>query len=218
MWPDRILLDIETQRDFFDPAGSLYAPGSARAYRQIKRLFKWSKTNKVPVISTVLRVRRDQIGLFGPLPHCVEGSDGEKKMPGTVLHRCINLGLRNVTDLPLGLFEHYQQIIFEKRVTDIFHHLRIERLITELNGSVTFIICGAGTAHGLIEAAVGLRSRGFPVVLVWDARAELDEPQVRMALLRMEAKGVVFAPTDKIIAIPVPRRRSAAFRRIMGAR
>ncbi|MGB2819637.1 MAG: isochorismatase family protein [Phycisphaerae bacterium] len=208
MPPDRILLDIESQRDFFRPGGSLYGPGAAETARRIYRLFAWARAYRIPVISTVLRVRRGELGPLAAVPHCVEDTDGERKLPGTVLGRRINLGLLNTTDLPDHILVRYQQVIFEKRSTSIFSHARIERLITELP-PVTFVLCGAGIAHGIVEAAVGLRRRGFGVILAEDAALAVDADAAEMARRRMEAKGVVFATTEGIVAPPVhvPRRR-----------
>jgi len=208
---ERILLDIETQRDFFCPGGSCYSRQAGRIMPQIHRLFTWARANRIPVISTVLRVRVAERGPLAQVPHCVEGTEGEQKMPGTVLPTRINLGLRNITDLPLGILRRHQQVIFEKRGTDIFSHTRAERLITELAGG-TFIICGAGTAHGIVQAAVGLRSRGFGVILAEDAVYDLDDPLSEMAYRRMEAKGVIFAPTREIVR-PRPVKQPARFRK-----
>ena len=147
---------------------------------------------------------------MGPTPHCVDGTDGEKKMTRTAMTRRMNLGLLNTTDLPPNLFESYQQVIFEQRETDIFIHARAERLLTEI-GNATFIICGAGLTQGIVQAAVGLRTRGFGVIIASDAVLDFGEPLVDMANLRMQAKGAIYAPTSEIVA-PLPRRRPAAFR------
>ena len=64
-----------------------------------------------------------------------------------------------MTDLPPHALRQYRQILFEQRVTDPFTHSRFERLITEL-GPATFVLCGAGVAHGVFQAAVGLRAGG----------------------------------------------------------
>jgi len=211
MPPDRILLDIESQRDFFRPGGSLYRPGAAKIARQIYRLFAWARAWRIPVISTVLRVRLGEVGPLAAVPHCVEGTDGERKLPRTILPQHINLGLRNTTDLPAHILEHHQQVIFEKRFTDIFAHLRAERLITELP-PVTFVLCGAGLAHGILRAAVGLRARGMDVILAEDASLDIDAEAAGMARRRIRAKGVLFASTDEIVASAprVPRRRLLA--------
>jgi len=207
---DRILLDIDTQRDFFARDGSCYSPQAAEAVRHVYRLFRWARHGQVPVISTVLRVRPNQRGPLAPVPHCVDGTAGERKLRRTILTPHVDLGLRNSTDLPADLFRSYRQVIFEMRHTDIFEHAPTERLITELP-LATFVICGAGVAGGIVQAAIGLRSRGFGVILAQDAVLDLGDPLADMARRRMDAKGVVFAPTSEIIA-PKPRRKLHPFR------
>lgn len=207
---DRILLDIETQRDFFLPGGSCYRKNATAALKNIYRLFQWARAGRVPVLSTVLRVRRGEPGPLAPVPHCVEGTGGERKIARTVLPRRINLGLRNSTDLPGDIFDDYQQVIIEKRDTDLLAHARAERLITELPPA-TFVVCGAGLAVSIFQAAVGLRTRGFGVIAADDALVDLGDAFAPMARLRMEAKGVVFARTEEIVA-PKPCRTARPFR------
>jgi len=198
-----ILMDVETQQDLFQ-SGYL-AENTEKVAEQIYHLFDWARANEYPVISTVLRVRPQEQGPFGRKPHCIEETDGERKLAPTIMSRRINMGLRNSTDLPPDLFERYQQVVFEKRDTDIFKHARAERLLTEL-GPATFVLCGAGIAQGIVQAAVGLRTRGFGVILARDAVLEFGQPLEPMALLRMEAKGVIFAKTSEII---MPQRKLA---------
>jgi nicotinamidase-related amidase len=210
MISDRVLLDIESQQDFFSPEGALYRPESSRVARRIARLFAWSRVNDIPVISTVLRLRAGERGPLSSKPYCVDDTEGEQKLAKTVLARRINLGLLNTTDLPDHIFQRYQQVIFEKRNADIFGHARAERLITELP-LCTFVLCGAGISAGIVQAAVGLRSRGFPVILASDAALAVSPEQAMMAHLRMAAKGVVYATTESIIA-PVAKPRRLSFR------
>ena len=207
---ETILLDIETQRDFFDRGGSCYAPQAEDAARNITRLFQWARLTNVPVISTVLRVRLHESGPLAHAPHCIEGTRGEEKLPQTLLPLRVNMGLRNTTDLPPHLLRKYGQVIFEKRFTDIFAHERIERLITELE-QCTFVICGAGLAKGIAQAAIGLRTRGFGVVLARDATLDLGDEGTAMAERRMDAKGVIFAPTEEIVT-PKPAKARTPFR------
>ena len=210
MASDLVLLDIESQRDFFSPDGALYQPDSAAVYRQISRLFAWVRANGIPVISTLLRLRPGQLGALSRKPYCVDNTEGEQKMPRTILARRINLGLLNTTDLPDHILRRYQQVIFEKRDADIFAHARIERLITELP-PCTFVLCGAGISAGIFNAAIGLRSRGFPVILASDAALSIRPEQAHVAHLRMAAKGVAYATTESIIA-PVAKPRRLSFR------
>ena len=214
--PERILLDIETQKDFFEVGGSCYVAGSAAIARRVYRLFDWARYEGVQVISTVLRNRPGERGTMRPVDHCIDGTHGEQKLERTILDTCINLGLRNSTDLPLDLFERHQQVIFEKRHTDIFLHTRAERLITEL-GQTTFIICGAGVAGPIIQTAIGLRVRGFGVILASDAVVDFGDSEADMAYRRMLAKGVVFTRTSQIIAARGAWKPARSFRRALSA-
>lgn len=198
---DKVLLDIEVQRDLFSPEGACANGHSAEAARNVRKLFHWARRQSLPVLSTVLRLRRDHRGPLAPVPHCVEGTVGEQRLPGTVLPRCVDLGIRGTTDLPRDLFDRYQQVVIEKRFTDIFSHPRAERLLTELEAD-TFVVCGAGSAHGVVEAVVGLRNRRFKVILAADAILDLGDPGAEMAWLRMLAKGAVPLSTSEIIALP----------------
>lgn len=208
---NRMLLDIETQQDFFAPGGSCYQREASEVAKRIYRLVDFARREGIPVVSTLLRVRPGERGPLASVPHCVDGTEGEKKLTRTVLARRINLGLRNTTDLPEDIFGTYQQIIFEKRDTDLFAHARAERLITELPPT-TFVAFGAGLARSIAQAAIGLRSRGFGVIVAADAVLDLDDPMTEMATRRMDAKGVVFATTEEILRTPKLRRRYVPMR------
>jgi len=208
MPPNRILLDIECQRDLFIPGGALFRRGATGTARKVYRLFAWARKNHVPVLSTALRLRSGQLGPLGDVPHCIEDTPGERKLAATVLRSRIDLGLRGTTDLPDHIFDRYQQVIVEKRRTDIFAHPRLERLISELP-PVTFVLCGAGAAHGILQAAIGLRARGFSVMLASDATLGIGEADAEMARNRMHAKSVVFTPVERIVAPAKPTRRRA---------
>ena len=195
----RVLFDVEVQNDFFCPGGSCYKPAATEAARNVRRLFAWARAEKIPVMSIVLRQREGRRGPLAAVPHCIENTNGEKRPNGTVLRNYIDLGMRGSTDLPGDIFSHYQHVIFERRLTDIFQHPRAERLLTEIQVD-TFIVCGAGSARGIVEAVIGLRQRNFKVILAADAILDLDDPRAEMAWLRMLAKSAVPLSTAEVIA------------------
>ena len=213
---EMILLDMEAQRDFFSRGGSCYRRNSSSVAGRIYDLFKWARRLRIPVMSTVLRLRPGKVSILSHIPHCIEGTDGERKLTRTVLAKRIDLGLRNTTDLPADIFERYRQVIFEKRCPDIFAHARPERLISQLQAG-TFVICGAGFAGGIVETAIGLRNRGFAVIVASDAVLGLDG-DIPMARSRAEVKGALFLTAGRIIATHSPAIRLVSRRRARSAR
>lgn len=209
-----ILLDVEVQKDFFQPGGALYNRANNRVTANIYRLFDWARATGSFVVSSVLLVRPGQRGPLSDVPHCVEGTGGEAKLARTLLTRRINLGLGHNMDLPGDLMQTYQQVIFEKRDPDIFRHVRAERLITELPPGLTFVVCGAGVAHGIKQAVVGLRSRGHSVLVAEDAVLDLAAPAAEMAWLQMVAKAARPMSTAQIFHDLAPVRRRQAGRTV----
>ncbi len=202
-----ILMDIECQVDFFQPGGALYRREHNVAAGNVYRLFDWAKGTGAAVMSTVLLVRPGHRGPFGLKPHLVEGSGGEAKLPRTLLAGHVNLGLGHNTDVPLNVLDEHPQVIFEKRDPNIFAHPRAERLITELPRDRTFVICGAGTVQGIKQAVIGLRTRGYPVIVAEDAMIDLADSMAEMVWLQMLAKEARPMPTAQIIEEFAPARR-----------
>ena len=100
-----VLLDVETQRDLFHRGGSCYRwPESPAVAANVYTLFQWARHGSVPVMSTVLRVRPGRLGPLADVPHCVEGSRGERKLARTILRERTNFGLRSSADLPTNVF------------------------------------------------------------------------------------------------------------------
>lgn len=203
-----LLLDIDTQKDMLQAGGSLFKQAANQPKANIYRLFDWAKHTGAPVISTQLLVRPGRIGPFGDQPHCIEDTEGAEKLTRTLLNRRINLGLANNADLPPDLFQTHQQVIFQTREPNLLGHAKAERLITELSNDYRVIICGVGAAAGIRQAVIGLRSRGFDVVIAEDAVLDMDDPKAEMAWLQMLAKSAQPSSTAQILKdfAPAPRR------------
>ena len=74
---ERVILDVDTQFDFLDPAGALYVPGSVEIRDALDRLFDYAAGAKIPVLSSVDEHTPDdpEFAEFGP--HCVKGTPGQ---------------------------------------------------------------------------------------------------------------------------------------------
>ena len=212
-----ILLDIQMQKDLFQPGGALYGRPNSLAAGNVYRLFQWAKATAAPVVSAVLLVRPGRRGPFGRPQHCVEGSGGEAKLARTLLPSRANLGLAHTADLPRDLFNQVQQVIFETRDPNVFRHQKFERLITELPTEYTVIICGAAVALGVKQAAIGLLARRFRVVVAEDAVLDLGLPRTRMAWLQIMTKGARLLTTSQIIREFTPQHLSGPLGRQVAA-
>ena len=192
-----ILLDIDTQEDFLLPAGSLYTGQAELIRSNICKLFGWAKRNCVPVLSTVLRLSPNQAGPYGTRKHCIDATHGELKLSQTLLKSHVNLGSRNIGDLPNNLFEEYQQIIVERHFMDIFQHHRLERIIMQ-NRHAQFIVTGAGLCRSVVQAVIGLCARGIRTIVPVDAVLNIINEDTEMVYKRMQAKNAIITHTHEI--------------------
>jgi nicotinamidase-related amidase len=188
-----VLIDVDTQRDFFLADGSACIRNHRRILANIRRLMAWARTSGIHIVSTA------QINKPNGKPgYCVEGSAGLKKLRYTLVSRRRTFDADGYTDLPREIFKEHDQIVLYKRSPDPFEEPRAERVLTELRGD-EFVVFG-----GLIESAIkatvlGLMLRGKKVLLVEDAIGCHDKEAADIAMRQMQAKGARLIET-KVLA------------------
>jgi len=80
-----VFFDVDTQLDFVYPAGALYVPGAERVLPAVEKLNRYAAGHGLPVISTTdAHAENDPEFRVWP-PHCVRGTFGQRKAPGTLL-------------------------------------------------------------------------------------------------------------------------------------
>ena len=190
----RILVDVDTQREFFIAAGAACIRNHRRVLANIRRVVAWARLKNIRMISTA-RVydngTKDRNG-------CLENSDGPKKISYTVRQRRISFAADGCTDLPRNIFKQYDQVILEKRSIDPFEEPRADRMLSELRAS-EFVLIG-GTVEGAVKAtALGLLARRKNVTILTDAVGSRDKAAARIALRKIEAKGAKLAETKAML-------------------
>ncbi len=187
----QILIDINTQRDFFVDGGMARVGNRRRVLSHIRRVIAFARARKIPVVS-ICEVRPDNNGGF-----CVDGTEGMEKINYTLLSNRASFAADNNTDLPVDLLRKYRQIILHKRCLDPFDEPRIDRLLSEIRAN-EFVLIGA-CAEGAIEAtALGLLQRGKRVTVVVDAVGAQDKQKARHAFRKIAAKGARLIDTRKL--------------------
>jgi nicotinamidase-related amidase len=187
----QVLIDINTQKDFFLDDGKARVGNRRRILSHIRRVMALARVKKIPVIS-ISEVHPENNGGY-----CVDGTEGVQKIHYTLLSNRASFAADNNTDLPVDLLRRYRQIVLHKRCVDPFEEPRIDRLLSEIRAN-EFVLIGA-CAEGAIEAtALGLLQRGKRVSVVVDAIGAQDKQKARHSLRKIAAKGARLIETKKL--------------------
>jgi nicotinamidase-related amidase len=193
---NQVLIDVNTQNDFFQDGGKARVANLRRVLSHIRRIIAFARVKKIPVIS-INEVHPDNNGADG---FCLDGTDGLRKIGYTLLSNRAIFAADTSTDLPVDLLYRYRQIILYKRCMDPFDEPRIDRLLSEIRAN-EFVVIGA-CAEGAIEAtALGLLQRGKRVSVVEDAVGTRDKQKAGHALRKISARGANLIDTRKLAGV-----------------
>lgn len=182
-----VLLDMNTQRDFLDPAGSCPVGNLATLVPKLRKVFALARAYHMPVISA-LDTHRETEPPKGLPWHCLEGSPGQKKMPFTLLQNRVLVEANNSLDLPLDLLRNHRQVILSRRTEDLLHNPKADRLLTELEARA-FILFGVGLERSIRRLALSLLARGKTVGFVPEACGYWNEIDAELTTRQLVAKG-----------------------------
>ena len=190
----QILIDIDTQKDFLLAEGKVCIRNHRRVLANIRRIVAWARHEKIPIISTAEVYPNNGEDIVG---HCIDGTDGQKKIRYTLLAKRVSFAADGNTDLPRDLLRRYSQIILHKRCIDPFDEPRIDRLLSEVRAN-EFILVGASLEGAIKATALGLLQRGKKVTVVIDAAGMHNNREAQLALRKIETKGAKLIETKKL--------------------
>jgi len=193
-----ILVDINTQKDFFLAGGNACIRNHRRVLANVRRMMAWARYRNIRTISTC-EVYPNHNGV-STIGYCIDGTEGQKKIHYTLLSNRASFPADGSTDLPEDILRQYRQIILHKRCVDPFDEPRIERLLSEVRAD-NFVLIGASTEGAVKATALGLLQRGKRVSVVADAVGSLDKREAKLALRKMGAKGAKLIETKKLAGV-----------------
>jgi len=194
----QVLIDVDTQKDFLLANGKVCIRNHRRVLGHIRRVMAWARTRCVPIIS-LAEVHPNDNG-DSEYIHCLDGTEGQKKIRYTLVNNRVSFPADGHTDLPGDMLRRYDQVILHKRCVDPFQEPRIERLLSEIRAN-EFIIIGS-TAEGAVEAtALGLLQRGKKVTILTDAVGSHNKREAKLALRKAEAKGAKLSETKRVAGV-----------------
>jgi nicotinamidase-related amidase len=195
----QVLVDINTQRDFFLADGAVCIRNHRRVLAHIRRLMAWARRRDISVVSTC-EVYPENNGYDGESRYCIDGTSGQLKISYTLLGSRISFPADGNTDLPRDMLRRYQQVILHKRCPDPFDEPRIDRVLSEVCAA-EFILVGACAEGAVKAAALGLLQRDKKVSVVIDAVGYHDNREAKLAFRKMEAKGAKLIETRRLAGI-----------------
>lgn len=193
-----VLLDIDTQRDFLLAEGRACVNDHAEVLANIRRVMAWARHRNVPIISTA-EVHPNNNG-SSLVHYCLDGTEGQKKIPYTLLNNRVSFPADTRNALPADLLRTYSQVIMHKRCIDPFEEPAIDRLLSELLAN-EFILIGVGAEDAVAATAVGLLHRGKNVSVIVDALGSHDRRKGKLALRKIEAKGARLIETTDLAGV-----------------
>jgi nicotinamidase-related amidase len=193
-----ILVDIDTQKDFLLADGKACIRNHRRVLAHIRRVMAWARSQHIPIISTA-EVYPSNNG-DDAARHCIDGTEGQKKVRYTLLGDRVTFAADGNTDLPRDMLRRHRQVILHKRCVDPFDEPRIDRLLSELRAG-EFILVGTSLEGAVKMTALGLLQRGKKVTVVVDAVGTHNKKEANLTLRKMETKGARLIETKKLAGV-----------------
>ncbi len=190
-------LDVDTQRDFMLPTGALYVPGAERILPKLRRLFDFARKNEISILSSADAHVADDPEFKQFPPHCVQGTEGQRKVDETLLPRPLIFSHQPVDRNLSEAVRRHQQIIVEKQSLDLFSNPIAERLTRVLPPRA--IVFGVATEYCVKMACLGLRRLGVQTVLITDAVRALAPKTEKEAVEEMRRAGVEFIILEALL-------------------
>jgi nicotinamidase/pyrazinamidase len=189
-----VFIDIDTQRDFMEPAGSLYVPGAEGIVKNLKRLTRFAIDRRIPVIATACAHRLDDPDPEPFPPHCLAGTPGQERIGATTVADSVVVTRDGgfVGELP-------PHLTIEKRHYDVFTNPDADRILASYQGDdPLFVLYGVATDYCVKAFADGLLDRGARVALVVDAIRAVDPETEADVLTGLVRRGAVMVLTEVV--------------------
>lgn len=213
----RVLIDMCTQRDFLAESAAMPVVDRETVLRHVRRAFAWARHRRVPIVSA-LEAHRPNEGTNGHPACCVDGTDGQRKVPFTLLPNRVALEVDNSLAVPLNLLRQYRQVVLRKRSYDFLGNPKAERLLSETRVG-EYVVLGVAMEQCVKSLVLGLLARQKRVLVVRDACGFWDQNAADLATRQMEAKGARIIDSSELQSLqPIRMRRPSwmAFRAASG--
>jgi nicotinamidase/pyrazinamidase len=192
-----VFMDVDTQRDFLEPTGALYVPGSAEILPNLARLTCFARRQHVRILATTCAHLPDDPELTRFPPHCMAGTPGQELVSETFCPDSVvlNAGEQLLGEIPLHL-------TLQKRDLDVFNRPDADELIARYNQEKpTFVVYGVATDSCVRAAVEGLLRPHCRVAIVVDAVRAIDVSSEADILTDFAHRGVLLTITEVVCRV-----------------
>jgi len=201
-----IFYDVDTQRDFLEPDGTLYVPGSAAIVPSLARLTRLARSGvpRLRVVGSVCRHfagDRELARNGGMYPdHCMDGTPGQRKIDATAPLTPRWIENRAYSPGELEALLEGDEVFFEKQEFDALTGNRntAAALPRLLAGATDVVVYGVVTEICVDRAVSALLGRGPRLHVVVDAIASEDAARGAGCLVRWRDVGVKLTTADGV--------------------
>lgn len=202
---DVIFWNVDTQIDFIEPDGKLYAPGAETIKPVLDKLTKLARKHGIRVISTCdyhyvnsaeLSSNPDYVDTFPE--HCMAGTRGALFIPETDPELPVTIDWEHEVTLYPELTDEkrFRNIVIRKDDFDVFKGNPNAEKVLEFVNRDTFIVYGVTTNVCVHKAVKGLVDRGKKVYVIEDAIKEL--PNIPLPFKEWKKMGVKMIPFSEL--------------------
>jgi nicotinamidase/pyrazinamidase len=189
-----VFVDIDTQRDFLEESGALYVPGSRSILPNLERLSRFAAGRRIPVVATACCHFPEDPELSQFPPHCMAGTDGQRRLEETACPESVVLGAGDRLQGPLP-----RHLTLHKQAFDIFSRPDAGELVNRYDeGKPTFVVYGVATDFCVRAAVEGLLGRGCRVAVVVDAVRAIDPNAEAVLFDDWARRGTILVMTDVV--------------------
>jgi len=193
-----VFVDIDTQRDFLEPAGALFLPGSNEILPNLARLTRFATNHHIPVLATACAHVADDPELTRFRPHCMAGTWGQQRVWATSCPYSVVLSAneRFNGDLP-------PHLTLQKRELDVFSRPDADRVVARYNRDrPTFVVYGVATDYCVLVNVQGFLKRQCRVAIVIDAVRAFDPSAEAGILTDFACRGALLTVTEVVCHDP----------------
>lgn len=194
-------LDVDTQVDFIQPSGKLYAQGAEAILPNLARLVGFARAQGIPLVASVDAHGEGDAEFAQFPPHCLQGTPGQTKVAETRSGEEVFVTSTPQEQLPDPTQGH---VVLEKQELNVFSNPNAERVFAA-TGARRFVVFGVVTECCVKLAAQGLLERGYQVDVVRDAIWPIAPAGGEAALQELVAQGARLTTTEQILQQPASK-------------